>query len=151
MACADRSKERSEGMTLREHVWLECSDLRGELLRNAETYGELAPTLDAKIPGTPDYNTVVDHLAWASIGYTREVRNAKLQEIQRRFAFCLTVRQRQARDEAWTSVMVRLDKLEQRLSTRMLDGHAPTPKEIVDALTELAALAKEVNELPLVE
>lgn len=150
VSCKDQSRERKgEGLTLREHVWLECADLSGELMRNAETYGELAPSLEAKAPGTPDYNAVVDHLVRASIGYTREVRNAKLQAIQRRFAFCRTVRR--ITPEVFDNVSVRLDGLLEKASIRSLDGRTRSAKETVDALKELAELAKEVNELPLVE
>jgi hypothetical protein len=149
-ACGDHTKERkSERLSLREHVWLECAGLHRDLTRSAETYEELAPTLEDKDPGTPDYRAVVDHLARASVGYTPEVRGAKLQEIQRRFAFCYAIRITEI--EHRDKVGVRLAKLLERAYVHGLNGETRSARQVVDALIELAALAKEINELPLVE
>jgi hypothetical protein len=88
-------------------------------------------------------------LQWRSVGITSDVRREALVDVQTRLAFC--VQARKLDDAQITALQVRTDTLIKQLEPDLVTGQLRSVDETVSALRDLAALAAEVNALPLVD
>jgi hypothetical protein len=123
-----------------------CHNLSNELELAASKYRQIAPHFDEL---TPAQRRRADHvITVSSIGATEDVRREKLRDITGRRTFCARVRR--IEDEQRGEILIRADRLRERLNAN-LNGEMPAPSEVAKALDELAAIARDVDALPLVE
>lgn len=146
-------KTEKKKRALRDRVVDYCRDLSVELDVAAEKYAQLAPIFD----GTQQVTTSERQLAEStmqsdSIGVTPDMRYERLRGFGARFTFCLNVRQLD--ETATAGIRERFRRLEFTLRNQALpdarrQGH--THAEAAKVLDELAALAREVDKLLLLE
>jgi hypothetical protein len=147
-ACSDSKRESK----LKRRVGLYCQDLTFKLGQAVEKYGELAPSLDSGQLSPEQRTRIESSLMIDAIGATRDARVAKMLGMNERFLFCTGVRKidEKRRDE----LNARVGVLIQALREQCFDARACTLTPHVEAaktLAQLAALAREIDQSPLVE
>lgn len=152
VALATACSGRQQDSELKRQVGIFCHDLTFKLDRAAEKYAELAPALDNP-QLSPEQRTRIESLLMVdAIGATRDARVAKMIGMYERFLFCTGVRKidEKRRDE----FIGRVGVLTQTLREQCFDARACTLTPHVEAaksLAQLATVAREIDESPLVE
>lgn len=144
-ACRERDCKPADKLPLRVQSY--CGQLAQDLKSSAQAFAEDAPRLDAMAPD--QRRRTEETLRWWSVGIGCDVRREALVDVQTRLASCVNARK--IDDAKSTALQVRIDTLIKHLGPDLVTGQLPTVDETVTALHDLAALAAEVNALPLVD
>lgn len=148
-ACNDAQTgegSRSAVSGLETHVSLYCHGLMLELERAAAEYKKTAPQLE-EMP-TDQRQRAERSLQVESIGVSEDVRREKLRDVQRRLDFCTVARKIDAKKI--TALQVRTNEFVEQLLPN-LDGQLPSHDDAVKALDQLAAVARDIDTLPLLD
>jgi hypothetical protein len=144
-ACTDRDCKRADKLPLRVQSY--CGQLAQDLKSSAQEYANDAPRLNATDPD--QRQRIEETLEWRSVGVSRDARRQALVDLQARLNFC--VQARTIDDTQMTGLQVRIETLLKQLGPDLVTGQLPTVDETVTALRDLAAVASQVNALPLVD
>ena len=150
LATASCKSDKAQSLTLGERVDYYCGDLARDLDHAAETYAQVAPSLDDGQLSPEQRARAVSKLAIDGIGLSTDVRYAKMQGIYKTLLFCVGARQVDGKraDE----IDARAGAITQALDEQDLD--APSVQagmshvEAATELRELAGIAREVSVTP---
>jgi hypothetical protein len=145
-SCSGRQDKTNDGR-LAQAVHTYCGQLTYDLEHGATAYAENAPRLDNASDG--EKQRLEQRLRWSSISVSEDVREQKLTAVEKQLNFCIYSRKIDVQQIG--ALQARGDDIIKRLEPALAGGQLPSRDETVKALRDLAALAREVEQLPLLD